>query len=78
MARHKKVTLQELINALDHAINTESRRIKKEIILNYALSKSLRLPDFAIDEIGIQPDYFIDKDIPSYKWVTHVIKLLNH
>ena len=50
----------------------------KEIILNYALSKSLRLPDFAIDEIGIQPDYFIDKDIPSYKWVTHVIKLLNH
>ena len=47
-----------------------------EIILNYALSKSLRLPDFAIDEIGIQPDYFIDKDIPSYKWVTHVNKVL--
>ncbi len=31
MARHKKVTLQELIKALDHAINTENRRIKKEI-----------------------------------------------
>ncbi|MBT6690362.1 segregation/condensation protein A [archaeon] len=31
MARHKKVTLQELIKALDHAINTESRRIRKEI-----------------------------------------------
>lgn len=31
MARPKKVTLQELLTALDHAINTESRRIKKEI-----------------------------------------------
>ncbi|MBS3087166.1 segregation/condensation protein A [Candidatus Pacearchaeota archaeon] len=31
MARHKKVTLQELLKALDHAINTESRRIRKEI-----------------------------------------------
>ena len=31
MARHKKITLQELMKALDHAINTENRRIKKEI-----------------------------------------------
>ncbi|MBU3923719.1 MAG: segregation/condensation protein A [Nanoarchaeota archaeon] len=31
MARHKKVTLKELMAALNHAINTENRRIKKEI-----------------------------------------------
>jgi segregation and condensation protein A len=31
MARHKKVTLKELMTALDHAINTENRRIRKEI-----------------------------------------------
>jgi len=31
MARHKKVTLKELMAALDHAINTENRRIKREI-----------------------------------------------
>jgi segregation and condensation protein A len=31
MARHKKVTLKELMKALDHAINTENRRIRKEI-----------------------------------------------
>lgn len=31
MSRHKKVTLKELMKALDHAINTENRRIKKEI-----------------------------------------------
>jgi len=31
MSRHKRVTLKELMKALDHAINTENRRIKKEI-----------------------------------------------
>lgn len=31
MARHKKVTLQELMGALNSAIETENRRIKKEI-----------------------------------------------
>lgn len=31
MARHKKVTLKELMSALDSAINTENRRIKREI-----------------------------------------------
>ena len=29
MARHRKVTLKELMSALDHAITTENRRIKK-------------------------------------------------
>lgn len=31
MARHKKVTLTELMNALNKAIDTENRRIKREI-----------------------------------------------
>ena len=31
MARHRKVTLKELMGALDTAINTENRRIKREI-----------------------------------------------
>ena len=31
MARHKKVTLKELMSALNKAVNTENRRIKKEI-----------------------------------------------
>lgn len=31
MARHRKVTLKELMAALDKAINTENRRIKREI-----------------------------------------------
>lgn len=32
LPRTKKVTLQELMSALDHAINTEQRRIKKKLI----------------------------------------------
>ncbi|MCK5449712.1 segregation/condensation protein A [Candidatus Pacearchaeota archaeon] len=31
MARHRKVTLEELMSALNNAINTENRRIKREI-----------------------------------------------
>jgi len=31
MARHRKVTIEELMGALDKAINTENRRIRKEI-----------------------------------------------
>ena len=33
MSRHKKVTLTELMNALNKAIDTENRRIKREICL---------------------------------------------
>lgn len=33
MPRARKITLQELIGALDKAINTEHRRIKKELLL---------------------------------------------
>jgi len=36
MPRFRKVSLQELMNALDKAINTESRRIKKEISVKQA------------------------------------------
>lgn len=45
--------------------------------LYYGLSKSFRIPDFAIDDIGLQPDYFIDSTIPAYGWVDQVNKILN-
>lgn len=45
--------------------------------LYYGLSKSFRIPDFAIDDIGLQPDYFIDSTIPEYDWVDQVNKILN-
>jgi segregation and condensation protein A len=40
MPRFKKVTLKELIESLNKAINTENRRIKKEIIKKNALRET--------------------------------------
>lgn len=49
----------------------------KEFQLGYSLSRSMRIPDFTIDEKGIQPDYYLDKSIPSYEWTDFVTKILN-
>ncbi|MDR2233055.1 MAG: S41 family peptidase [Tannerella sp.] len=49
----------------------------KNFRLHYCLSRSLRIPGMEIDEIGIQPDYYLDKSIPSYKWVDFVNDILN-
>jgi len=48
----------------------------EDLELEYCMSRSFRIPDMAIDEIGIQPDYFIDKTIPKYKWLTFVTNSL--
>lgn len=45
--------------------------------LGYCLSKSLRIPEMTIDDKGIQPDYYIDKEIPRYKWIQFVTDVLN-
>ena len=45
--------------------------------LGYCLSRSMRIPDFSIDGIGIQPDYFIDKSIKAYDWTEYVNEILN-
>lgn len=49
----------------------------KEFELGYALTRSMRIPDFTIDSKGIQPDYFMDRSIPPYQWVEEVNKILN-
>lgn len=49
----------------------------KEFQLGYSLSRSMRIPDFTIDEKGIQPDYYLDKSIPQYEWTDFVNKILN-
>lgn len=49
-----------------------------EFQLGYCLSKSLRIPDMSIDDKGIQPDYYLDKGIPNYKWIDQVQMILNH
>ncbi len=49
----------------------------KEFKLHYGLSKSLRIPGMIIDDIGLQPDFYLDKTIPQYKWVEFVNDILN-
>ena len=48
-----------------------------DIKLFYGMSKSFRIPAFAIDDIGLQPDFFIDDTIEKYDWVNYVNQVLN-
>lgn len=47
------------------------------IVLAYATSRSFRIPEMPVDNIGIQPDYYLDKSIPMFKWVEFVNEILN-
>ena len=49
----------------------------KEFTLHYGLSRSLGVPEMAIDDIGLQPDFYLDKTIPQHKWVEFVNEILN-
>ena len=49
----------------------------EEFELEYSLSKSMRIPEMTIDDIGIQPDYYIDKEIPKYEWINFVTEILD-
>lgn len=46
--------------------------------LGYSLTRSKRIPDFTIDDKGIQPDYYIDKTISKYDWIEFVNKILSN
>jgi len=48
-----------------------------EFMLWYCMSRSLRIPDFAIDDIGLQPDFYLDRTIPQWRWVEFVNDILN-
>ncbi|WP_299521909.1 S41 family peptidase [Winogradskyella sp.] len=49
----------------------------EEFELGYSLSKSMRIPEMTIDDKGIQPDYYIDKEIPKFEWIKFVSEILN-
>jgi hypothetical protein len=49
-----------------------------EYELGYSLSKSKRLPQYVLDESGIQPDFFISEDVPGYHWVSFVKTILEY
>lgn len=47
-----------------------------EYELGYCLSRSKRIPQYIIDDRGLQPDYFISNEVPGFKWVTYVKQIL--
>jgi hypothetical protein len=63
--------------ALDISNQYSAESPCKEFKLWYCLSKSSRIPDMTIDDIGLQPDYYLDKSIPQYEWTGFVNKILN-
>ena len=63
--------------ALDVSNMNSVRSPCNDFELGYCLSKSYRIPDMAIDDVGIQPDFYINKQIPKYEWVKFVTKVLN-
>jgi hypothetical protein len=45
--------------------------------LYYAMSKDVDIEDYPIDNIGIQPDFYLDDEIPDYKWIEYVNDILH-
>ncbi|MDP5169311.1 MAG: S41 family peptidase, partial [Bacteroidia bacterium] len=43
-----------------------------EFVLFYSMSRSHRIPDQAIDDIGITPDVVIPDEIPDHQWIEFV------
>jgi hypothetical protein len=70
----KKVKLfgTTTFGALDISNMRSAESPCKEFQLIYCISRSMRIPDMAIDDIGLQPDYYLDKTIPQDKWVEFV------
>lgn len=46
--------------------------------LYYAMSKDVDIENYPIDDIGIQPDYFLDDAIPEHQWIEYVNAILNY
>lgn len=40
--------------------------------LYYTTTKSYRVPSYCIDDIGIQPDIYLDSSLPEYNWIDFV------
>ncbi len=75
----KKVKLfgQKTTGALDFSNLNNVTSPSNHFTLFYATSKSFRIPKLAIDDYGLQPDFFIDESVPSYKWLEFALEVIN-
>ena len=44
---------------------------------SYCVSRSKRIPDNAVDDMGIHPDYYFDSSIPEVDWIDKVKEIMS-
>ncbi len=71
-SRKVKVYGIPTMGALDVANQYYQLSPDKEVVLVYTLSR--RINNMSVDDIGIQPDFFLDKTIPRYNWIEYVVE----
>lgn len=63
--------------ALDVSNMIEATSPTGDFVFEYCISRSLRIPEMEVDDIGIHPDFYLDKAIGEHKWVDFVSDRLN-
>lgn len=64
-----KIYGKPTLGSLDISNMNSTKSPSGEFILRYGTSKSLRIPEYQIDDIGLMPDVYLDSTIPDYLWV---------
>ncbi|WP_037502972.1 S41 family peptidase [Sphingobacterium deserti] len=62
--------------ALDVSNMIEATSPTGDFIFEYCISRSFRIPDMAVDDMGIHPDIFLDKTIGENHWIDYVSDVL--
>ncbi len=64
------------LGALDISNQTEVDSPDGNFEFWYCMSKSYRIPEMTVDNVGIQPDYYIDRTVSEENWLDFVQKTL--
>ena len=62
--------------ALDVSNMVEAVSPTGDFLFEYCISRSLRIPEMAVDDMGIHPDFYLDRTIPEDQWVDVVQETL--
>ncbi|RFM31126.1 S41 family peptidase [Chitinophaga silvisoli] len=63
--------------ALDVSNMIEAKDPAGNFIFEYCISRSLRIPEFPVDDMGLHPDFYLDRTIPETEWVDFTTSILN-
>ena len=76
----KKVKIygEPTMGALDYSNINEVLSPDGKYKMWITMSKSYRIPDFCIDGVGVQPDYYIDQTIPEDNWINFVLNRMEN